>query len=164
MRNTSFDTTCTRVFHYPVILAHVFAALFVDFTGPTPTIPGSLLVSMASTIATYRRRLFDDQSCLLAQFHRLHCLIMSTDCHMSSYSHQEGTSEPSMRQVTKAMRSLQQTVERLSRQYLSVARDIEELKKGKSSASMDPRIGDNFGGINSPYHQRSYNNVYSRIS
>ncbi|KAI5653959.1 hypothetical protein M9H77_31146 [Catharanthus roseus] len=47
---------------------------------------------------------------------------------------------------------MQQSIERL-------VRDVEELKKGKSSASMDQRIGDNFGVVNSPHHQRPYDNM-----
>ncbi|KAI5672631.1 hypothetical protein M9H77_12995 [Catharanthus roseus] len=60
-------------------------------------------------------------------------LIMSTDDHMPTHYYQEGTSEPSMRQVTETMLSLQQTVEGLARQNQSVARDIKEPKKGKNS-------------------------------
>ncbi|KAI5672424.1 hypothetical protein M9H77_12788 [Catharanthus roseus] len=86
-------------------------------------------------------------------------LIMSTDGHMPTNSYQEGTSEPSTRQITKTTQSLQQTVEGLARQYQSVARDIEELKKGKSSAIMEQRVGDNLGGFNLPHHQRPFDNV-----
>ncbi|KAI5667872.1 hypothetical protein M9H77_17725 [Catharanthus roseus] len=53
-------------------------------------------------------------------------LIMSTDGHLTTQSHQEG----------------------LARQFHSVARDVEELKKGKSSATLEQKVGDNLGGFN----------------
>ncbi|KAI5676662.1 hypothetical protein M9H77_07612 [Catharanthus roseus] len=48
---------------------------------------------------------------------------------------------------------------RLARQYQSVARNMEELKRGKSSGTMKQRVGDNFGGVNSSHHQRPYDNM-----
>ncbi|KAI5682067.1 hypothetical protein M9H77_03295 [Catharanthus roseus] len=47
----------------------------------------------------------------------------------------------------------------LARKFQRVARDVEELKRGKSSATKEQRVGDNFGGVNSPHHQRPYNNM-----
>ncbi|KAI5664128.1 hypothetical protein M9H77_23451 [Catharanthus roseus] len=55
-------------------------------------------------------------------------LIMSTDGHLATQSHQE---------------------------------DVEELKKDKSSATIEQRVGDNLGGFNSPHHQRPFDNVYT---
>ncbi|KAI5677519.1 hypothetical protein M9H77_08469 [Catharanthus roseus] len=71
----------------------------------------------------------------------------------------DGTSEPSMRHVNETLWSLQQSIEGLARQYQSVATDVEELKKGKSSATMEQRVGDNLGGFNSTHHQRPFDNV-----
>ncbi|KAI5663909.1 hypothetical protein M9H77_23232 [Catharanthus roseus] len=71
-------------------------------------------------------------------------LIMSKDGHMPTQSHQEGNSEPSMRHVNETLR---------------VARDVEELDKGKSSPTMEQRARDNLKGSNSPHHQRPFNNV-----
>ncbi|KAI5675822.1 hypothetical protein M9H77_06772 [Catharanthus roseus] len=71
---------------------------------------------------------------------------MSTDGHLPNQSQQEGTSEPSMRHVNETLRSVQQSIEGLSRQYQSVVRDVEELKKSKSSATIEQRVGDNLGG------------------
>ncbi|KAI5653845.1 hypothetical protein M9H77_31032 [Catharanthus roseus] len=68
-------------------------------------------------------------------------LIMSTDGHLPTQSYQEGTSEPSMRNLNETLR------------------DVEELKKDKSSDTMEQRVGDNLGGFNSPHHQRPFNNV-----
>ncbi|KAI5653325.1 hypothetical protein M9H77_30512 [Catharanthus roseus] len=63
-------------------------------------------------------------------------LIMFTDDHMPTQSHQEGPSGPSRMNLNKTLRSMQQSIEGLARQFQSVARDVEELKKGKSSAIM----------------------------
>ncbi|KAI5672130.1 hypothetical protein M9H77_12494 [Catharanthus roseus] len=41
--------------------------------------------------------------------------------------------------------------------------DVEELKRSKSSAIMEQRVGDNFGRVNSPHHQRTYDNISTRI-
>ncbi|KAI5652472.1 hypothetical protein M9H77_29659 [Catharanthus roseus] len=68
-------------------------------------------------------------------------LMISTDGHMPTQSHQEGPSDPSKMNLNKTLR------------------DIEELKKAKRSATMEQRVGDNLGGFNSPYHQRPYDNV-----
>ncbi|KAI5679009.1 hypothetical protein M9H77_09959 [Catharanthus roseus] len=75
-------------------------------------------------------------------------LIMSTNGHLHTQSHQEGTSDPT-----------KMNLKRLARQFQSIARDVEEFKKGKSSATMDQRVGDNLGGFNSPHHQRPLDNV-----
>ncbi|KAI5677459.1 hypothetical protein M9H77_08409 [Catharanthus roseus] len=48
---------------------------------------------------------------------------------------------------------MQQFIKGLARQFQSVDRDVEKLKKGKSSATMKQRVGDNLGGFNSPHHQ-----------
>ncbi|KAI5652562.1 hypothetical protein M9H77_29749 [Catharanthus roseus] len=49
--------------------------------------------------------------------------------------------------------------EGLARKYQSVANDIEERKKGKSSATMEQKVGDNLIGCNSPHHQIPFDNV-----
>ncbi|KAI5663986.1 hypothetical protein M9H77_23309 [Catharanthus roseus] len=79
-------------------------------------------------------------------------LIMSTDGHMPTQSHQEGSSDPSRMNFNETLRSMQQSIEGLTRQFQSVARDVEELKKGKSSATVEQRVGDNLGIFNSPHH------------
>ncbi|KAI5681305.1 hypothetical protein M9H77_02532 [Catharanthus roseus] len=84
---------------------------------------------------------------------------MSTDDLMRTQSHQEGPSDPSRMNHNKTLRSMQQSIERLARQFQSVARDVLELNKGKSSATMEQRVGDNLGCFNSPHHQRPYDNV-----
>ncbi|KAI5681862.1 hypothetical protein M9H77_03090 [Catharanthus roseus] len=55
--------------------------------------------------------------------------------------------------------NLQQSIESLARQFQDVARDVEELKKGKGSATIEQRVGDNLGEIHSPHLQRPYDNV-----
>ncbi|KAI5653410.1 hypothetical protein M9H77_30597 [Catharanthus roseus] len=62
-------------------------------------------------------------------------LIMSTDCHLATQSHQDDTSEPTRMILNKTLRSMQQSIERLARQFQSIARDVEELKKGTSIRS-----------------------------
>ncbi|KAI5682162.1 hypothetical protein M9H77_03390 [Catharanthus roseus] len=47
----------------------------------------------------------------------------------------------------------------LARKFHSVARDVEELKKGKSSTIIEQRVGDNLGGFNSPHRQRPFDNA-----
>ncbi|KAI5672385.1 hypothetical protein M9H77_12749 [Catharanthus roseus] len=37
--------------------------------------------------------------------------------------------------------------------------DIKEIKKGKSSATIEQTVGDNFGGVNSSHHPRHYDNI-----
>ncbi|KAI5672374.1 hypothetical protein M9H77_12738 [Catharanthus roseus] len=44
--------------------------------------------------------------------------------------------------LNETLRSLQQSVERLARQCKSIARDVQELKRGKSNATMEQRVGD----------------------
>ncbi|KAI5653020.1 hypothetical protein M9H77_30207 [Catharanthus roseus] len=88
-------------------------------------------------------------------------LIMSTNGRMPTQSHYEGTSDPSRMNLNETLRSMQQFIEGLARQFRSIARDIEELKNGKSSATMKKRFRDNLGGFNSPYHQRPFENVSS---
>ncbi|KAI5676587.1 hypothetical protein M9H77_07537 [Catharanthus roseus] len=66
-------------------------------------------------------------------------LIMSTNGHMPSQSHQEGPSNSSRMNLNETLRSMQQSIEKL-------ARDVEDLKKGKSSATMKQRVGDNLSG------------------
>ncbi|KAI5653071.1 hypothetical protein M9H77_30258 [Catharanthus roseus] len=56
-------------------------------------------------------------------------LIMSMDGHLPAQSHQEGTSNPTRMNLNGTLRSMQQSIEGLARQFKSVARDIEELKK-----------------------------------
>ncbi|KAI5653445.1 hypothetical protein M9H77_30632 [Catharanthus roseus] len=80
------------------------------------------------------------------------CFITSMEGPLPIQSHQEGTRDPSRINLNETLRSMQQSTERL-------VRDIKDLKKGKSTASMDQRIGDNFGGVNSPHHQRPYDNM-----
>ncbi|KAI5653497.1 hypothetical protein M9H77_30684 [Catharanthus roseus] len=79
-------------------------------------------------------------------------LIISTDRHIPTQSHQESTSDPSRMNLNETLRSMQQSIEKL-------ARDVEDLKKDKSSATMEQRVGDNLGGLNSPHHQRFYENI-----
>ncbi|KAI5675970.1 hypothetical protein M9H77_06920 [Catharanthus roseus] len=86
-------------------------------------------------------------------------LIMSMDGHLLNQSHQEGTSDPTRMNRNEIFRSMQQSIEGLARQFQSVVRDVEELKKGKSSARMEQRVGDNLGGFNSPHHQRPFDIV-----
>ncbi|KAI5653081.1 hypothetical protein M9H77_30268 [Catharanthus roseus] len=87
------------------------------------------------------------------------CLIMPTDGQLPIQSHQEGTSDPTRINLNETLRSTPQAIEGLARQFQSVARDIEELKKGNISATMEQRVGDNLGGFNSPHHQRPFDNV-----
>ncbi|KAI5664393.1 hypothetical protein M9H77_23716 [Catharanthus roseus] len=54
--------------------------------------------------------------------------------------------------LNETLRSMQQSIERL-------VRDVEDLKKGKSSVTIEQRVGDNFGGVNSPHHQIHYDNM-----
>ncbi|KAI5652599.1 hypothetical protein M9H77_29786 [Catharanthus roseus] len=68
-------------------------------------------------------------------------LIMSTDGHLPIQSHQEGTIDPTMVNLNETLR------------------DVEELKKGNSSATMEQRVGNNLGDFNSPHHQRPFDNV-----
>ncbi|KAI5676981.1 hypothetical protein M9H77_07931 [Catharanthus roseus] len=49
---------------------------------------------------------------------------------------------------------MQQSIEGLARQFQSVTKDIEELKKGKNSAMMEQRVGDNLGGLGGREHYR----------
>ncbi|KAI5673528.1 hypothetical protein M9H77_13892 [Catharanthus roseus] len=58
----------------------------------------------------------------------------------------------------ETLRSVQQSIESLARQFQGVARDVEELKKGKGIDTIKERVGDNLGGVYSPYHQRAYDN------
>ncbi|KAI5649736.1 hypothetical protein M9H77_35741 [Catharanthus roseus] len=55
---------------------------------------------------------------------------------------------------------MQQSIKGLARQFQNFARDVEELKKGKSIAIMEQRVGDNLGdmpGQNShPFHEDVY--------
>ncbi|KAI5664453.1 hypothetical protein M9H77_23776 [Catharanthus roseus] len=61
-------------------------------------------------------------------------LLMSTNGHLPTQYHQEGTSDPTRMNFNETLRSMQQSIEGLARQFQSVARDVEDLKKGKSSA------------------------------
>ncbi|KAI5657268.1 hypothetical protein M9H77_26061 [Catharanthus roseus] len=79
---------------------------------------------------------------------RVHMKLVSEkppieDGHMPTQSHQEGTGDPSWMILNETLR------------------DVEDLKKGKSSALMKQRVGDNLAGFNSPYHQRPFDNVYT---
>ncbi|KAI5676240.1 hypothetical protein M9H77_07190 [Catharanthus roseus] len=47
----------------------------------------------------------------------------------------------------------------LARQFQGVPRDVEELKMGKESATIEQRVGDNLGGVFSPHHQSAYDNA-----
>ncbi|KAI5649096.1 hypothetical protein M9H77_35101 [Catharanthus roseus] len=62
---------------------------------------------------------------------------MSMDGHLPSPSHQEGTSDPTWMNLKETLRSIQQSIEGLARQFQGVARDVEELKKGKKSATIE---------------------------
>ncbi|KAI5652962.1 hypothetical protein M9H77_30149 [Catharanthus roseus] len=79
-------------------------------------------------------------------------IIISTEDKLPTQSHQRGTSDPSRMNLNETLRSIQQSIEKL-------VRDVEDLKKGKSSATMEQRVGDNLGGFNSPHNQRPYDNV-----
>ncbi|KAI5672387.1 hypothetical protein M9H77_12751 [Catharanthus roseus] len=72
---------------------------------------------------------------------------MSTDGHLPTQSHQEGTSDPTRMNLNETLRSIEQSIEGLARKKKnqSDARDVEEPKKGKSSATMEQRVGDNLG-------------------
>ncbi|KAI5666658.1 hypothetical protein M9H77_16511 [Catharanthus roseus] len=85
--------------------------------------------------------------------------IVSTEGQLPTQSHQEGTSDPTRMNLNETLRSMQQSIKGLARQLHSVARDIEELKRGKSTSTMEQRVGDVFGGVNSPHHQRPYENM-----
>ncbi|KAI5648399.1 hypothetical protein M9H77_34404 [Catharanthus roseus] len=82
---------------------------------------------------------------------------MSTDGHLPTQSHQEGTSNPTRINKNETLRSMQQLIEGLARQFKSVAKD--ELKKGKSSPIIEQRVRDNLSGFNLSYHQRPFDNV-----
>ncbi|KAI5667964.1 hypothetical protein M9H77_17817 [Catharanthus roseus] len=77
---------------------------------------------------------------------RIGGLIMSTDGHLPTQSHQEGTSDPTRMHLNETLRSTQESIEGLARQFQNVARDVKELKKGKSNATMEERVGENIGG------------------
>ncbi|KAI5671384.1 hypothetical protein M9H77_11748 [Catharanthus roseus] len=79
-------------------------------------------------------------------------LIMSTEGHRLTQSHQEGPSDSSRMNLNETLRSMQQSIEKL-------ARDVVDLKKGKSSGTMEKRVGDNLHDFNSPHHQRLFNNM-----
>ncbi|KAI5663869.1 hypothetical protein M9H77_23192 [Catharanthus roseus] len=55
--------------------------------------------------------------------------IISTDGHLPTQSHQGETSDPTRMNLNETLR------------------DVEELKKGKSSAIMEQRVGDNLGRV-----------------
>ncbi|KAI5649842.1 hypothetical protein M9H77_35847 [Catharanthus roseus] len=74
-------------------------------------------------------------------------LIMSKDGHILTQSHQEGPSDSSRMNLNETLRSI----------------DVEELKKGKSSAIMEQRVGDNLDygdnpNIGQAYHGGCYDN------
>ncbi|KAI5680971.1 hypothetical protein M9H77_02198 [Catharanthus roseus] len=62
-------------------------------------------------------------------------------------SHQEGTSDPTRMNLNETLRSMQQSIEGLARQFQSIDRDVKELKKDKSCATMEQRVGDNLDVI-----------------
>ncbi|KAI5659250.1 hypothetical protein M9H77_28043 [Catharanthus roseus] len=61
----------------------------------------------------------------------------------------------------ETLRSTQQAIEGLTRQFQGVVRDVEELMKGKRSATIEKIVGDNLGGFHSPHDQRTYDNAWS---
>ncbi|KAI5672738.1 hypothetical protein M9H77_13102 [Catharanthus roseus] len=61
--------------------------------------------------------------------------------------------------LNETLQSMQQSTEGLARRFQRVARDVEELKKGKESATIEQRVEDNHGGVHSPHHQRPYDNI-----
>ncbi|KAI5658107.1 hypothetical protein M9H77_26900 [Catharanthus roseus] len=85
--------------------------------------------------------------------------IMLTDGHLPTQSHEEGTSDPIRMNLNETLQSMQQSIEGLAIQFQGVARDVEELKKGKGSVIIEQRVGDNHEGVHSPPHQRPYDNV-----
>ncbi|KAI5672505.1 hypothetical protein M9H77_12869 [Catharanthus roseus] len=78
---------------------------------------------------------------------------------MSTKGHSHSVSSLTRMNLNETLRYIQQSIEGLARQFHSVARDVEELKRGKSSASMDQRVGDHFGRVNSPHHRRPHDNM-----
>ncbi|KAI5658082.1 hypothetical protein M9H77_26875 [Catharanthus roseus] len=67
--------------------------------------------------------------------------MMSTEGQLPTQSHQEGTSDPSRMNLNE------------------ILRDVEDLKKGKSSATIEQGVRDNFRGVNSPHHPEYYDNM-----
>ncbi|KAI5681643.1 hypothetical protein M9H77_02871 [Catharanthus roseus] len=63
------------------------------------------------------------------------------DGRLRTQSHEEGTSDPSRMNLNKTLRSMQQSIENL-------ARDVEDLKKGKSAHQRRPQVrGGRRGGL-----------------
>ncbi|KAI5664115.1 hypothetical protein M9H77_23438 [Catharanthus roseus] len=56
---------------------------------------------------------------------------MSTEGQLPTQSHEEGTSDPTRVNLNETLRSMQQSIEGLARQFHSVAIDVEEFKRGK---------------------------------
>ncbi|KAI5657886.1 hypothetical protein M9H77_26679 [Catharanthus roseus] len=48
---------------------------------------------------------------------------------LPTQSHQEGTSDLTRMNLNETLRSMQQSIERLARQFQGIARDVKELKK-----------------------------------
>ncbi|KAI5652243.1 hypothetical protein M9H77_29430 [Catharanthus roseus] len=72
---------------------------------------------------------------------QIELLIVSTDGHMPTQSHHEGTNNPSRMNLKETLR------------------DVEDLKKGESSATIEQRVGDILGGFNSRHHRRPFDNI-----
>ncbi|KAI5653352.1 hypothetical protein M9H77_30539 [Catharanthus roseus] len=82
-----------------------------------------------------------------------------TNGHLPTQSHQEGNSDSTRMNLNETSRFMQESIEGLAREFQSVARDVKELKRGKSSSTMEQRVGDNLGGFYSPYQQMPYDNL-----
>ncbi|KAI5658095.1 hypothetical protein M9H77_26888 [Catharanthus roseus] len=88
--------------------------------------------------------------------------LMSMEGQLLTQFHQEGTNDPTRMNLNETLRSMQQSIEGLTRQFHSAATDVEELKGDKNSTLVEQRVGDNFEGINSPHHQRPYGNTSAK--
>ncbi|KAI5682543.1 hypothetical protein M9H77_03771 [Catharanthus roseus] len=80
---------------------------------------------------------------------------ISTNGHLPTQSHQESISDPTRMNFNETLRSMKQSIKGLIRQFQGVARDIEKLKKGKGSATIEQLVRDNLRGVYSPRHQRA---------
>ncbi|KAI5652231.1 hypothetical protein M9H77_29418 [Catharanthus roseus] len=117
------------------------------------------LSSMIGPISTILGRLLTKWGLLVEDLPRAVRFTMSMDVHLPNPSYQEGTSDLTRMNLNEILRSMQQSIEGLEIQFQGVARDVEELKKGNGSATIEQGVGDNLGGVPSPHYQRAYDNV-----
>ncbi|KAI5676044.1 hypothetical protein M9H77_06994 [Catharanthus roseus] len=80
-------------------------------------------------------------------------LIMSTDGYLPTQSHLGGASDPTWMNLNETLRSMQQSIEGLARQFQSVARDVEQLKKGGYQERPQVRGGRRGGLGGRGYHR-----------